>query len=194
MSKAEQTKAFIIEKIAPVFNKKGYAGTSLTDITEATGLTKGSIYGNFENKDEVAVAAFDFNLKKVNTILKNEIAKESSAKDKLLVYVKVYENFAKYSFPEGGCPVLNTSTEADDTHPLLKQRACDAIVNWKKSISDIIKTGITNKEFRKDTGPDQVAITIIAMLEGAVMVGGATGKTQYRNAVIRSLEKMIDSM
>jgi TetR/AcrR family transcriptional repressor of nem operon len=37
---------------------KGYSGTSMSDITAATGLTKGSIYGNFENKDEVAIAAF----------------------------------------------------------------------------------------------------------------------------------------
>lgn len=193
MSKAEQTKAFIIEKIAPVFNKKGYAGTSLSDITEATGLTKGSIYGNFENKDEVALAAFDFNLKKVNAIFKNETGKESSAKKKLKAYIKVYENFAKYSFPEGGCPILNTSTEADDTHPMLKQRAMEAIAGWKKSVSDIIKTGIANKELNKNTDPDQAAITIIAMLEGAVMISGVTGKPQYKNAVMRSLEKIIDS-
>jgi AcrR family transcriptional regulator len=37
---------------------KGYAGTSMYDLTEATGLTKGSIYGNFENKDDVALAGF----------------------------------------------------------------------------------------------------------------------------------------
>ncbi|MES1221812.1 MAG: TetR/AcrR family transcriptional regulator [Bacteroidota bacterium] len=194
MSKAAQTKSFIIEKIAPVFNKKGYAGTSLTDITEATGLTKGSIYGNFANKDEVAVAAFDFNLETVNTILKNEISKESAARNKLKVYVKVYENFGKYSFPEGGCPVLNTSIEADDTHPLLKQRACDAVMSWKKSISDIVKTGIAGKEFSKNTDAEQIAITIIAMLEGSIMIAGATGKTQYRNAVMKSLGKMIDSL
>jgi len=38
-------------------------GTSLSDMTDATGLTKGSIYGNFNSKDEVALAAFDHNLK-----------------------------------------------------------------------------------------------------------------------------------
>ena len=59
MSKAEKTRQFIIEKTAPIFNKKGFAGTSLSDMTEATGLTKGSIYGNFADKDEVAMAAFD---------------------------------------------------------------------------------------------------------------------------------------
>jgi AcrR family transcriptional regulator len=72
MSKSEQTKAFIIEKTAPIFNKKGYAGTSLSDMTEATNLTKGSIYGNFANKDEVALAAFDYNLGRVNGILNRE--------------------------------------------------------------------------------------------------------------------------
>ena len=43
MSKAENTKAYIVEQTAPIFNKKGYIGTSLTDLTEATGLTKGCV-------------------------------------------------------------------------------------------------------------------------------------------------------
>ena len=54
MTKAEKTKQYIIEKTAPVFNRKGFAGTSMNDIVEVTGLTKGSIYGNFE-KDRKSV-------------------------------------------------------------------------------------------------------------------------------------------
>ncbi len=61
MSKAEKTKQFIIEKTAALFNSKGYTRTSLSDISEATGLTKGSIYGNFENRDELAIAVYKFN-------------------------------------------------------------------------------------------------------------------------------------
>lgn len=48
--KSERTRQFIIEKVAPIFNRKGYAGTSLSDLTEATGLTKGAIYGNFKKQ------------------------------------------------------------------------------------------------------------------------------------------------
>jgi TetR/AcrR family transcriptional repressor of nem operon len=61
MSKAEKTKQFIIEKTATLFNTKGYTSTSLSDITAVTGLTKGSIYGNFENKDDVALQAYKHN-------------------------------------------------------------------------------------------------------------------------------------
>ena len=55
MVRSEKTKQLIIEKTASIFNKKGYTGTYLSDLTNATGLTKGSIYGNFKDKIEVAV-------------------------------------------------------------------------------------------------------------------------------------------
>jgi len=64
MSKAEQTRQFIIEKTAPIFNKKGYFATSLSDITTATGLTKGSIYGNFKDKDDLALHVYTYQSKK----------------------------------------------------------------------------------------------------------------------------------
>ena len=47
LTKAEQTTQFIIEKVAPLFNQKGYAATSMSDITRVTGLTKGAIYGDY---------------------------------------------------------------------------------------------------------------------------------------------------
>src|SRR6185503_15648150 len=103
MTKAANTRKFIVEKTAPVFNKKGYAGTSLSDMTEATGLTKGSIYGNFSNKDEVALAAFDHNLQKVDAVFTGEMQHCTTYREKLLVYVKVYNDFQAYPFPVGGC-------------------------------------------------------------------------------------------
>ncbi|PSR55508.1 TetR/AcrR family transcriptional regulator [Adhaeribacter arboris] len=194
MSKAERTRQFIIEKTAPIFNTKGYAGTSIADITDATGLTKGSIYGNFENKDEVAVAAFEFNLAQVQRIIHSEIEKQTSAKDKLLVYVRVYDNFLKFPFPVGGCPILNTAIEADDTHPILKNKAADAITDWKSKISQLINGGIQNKEFRTDVNPDQTALTLIAMIEGAIMITKLTGKTNFRKAILQSVEKLIEEL
>lgn len=80
MSKAENTKAYLIEKSAPVFNTKSYTGVSRNDMTEAAGLTKGGIYWNIANKDELALAVFDHNWTRIRTILKSEISKKSSFK------------------------------------------------------------------------------------------------------------------
>ncbi len=194
MSKAEKTRAFIVEKTAPIFNMKGYAGTSLTDMTEATGLTKGSIYGNFENKDEVALAAFDHNLQKVKSIIKAEMDKRAICKEKLLVYVHVYDNFLHYPFPEGGCPVLNTAIDADDTHPLLRKKVVDAIIGWKDVIIKLVEKGIASKEFGDGLNAEQVALTLIAMIEGGIMISKVTGKVHYRKAVMQSVADYITGL
>jgi AcrR family transcriptional regulator len=194
MSKAERTKSLIIEKTAPVFNTKGYAGTSIADISEATGLTKGSIYGNFSNKDEVALAVFDFNFGKVKDILKWEMSRYTSAKDQLLVYARVYDNYLNYPFPEGGCPVLNTSTEADDTHPALRKKAIGALLSWKKHVIGLIEKGIKDKEFRKGINAEQTALAIIAMIEGGIMISKVTGSSHYRKSIMNSVEKLIEDL
>lgn len=193
MSKAEQTKAFIIEKTAPLFNTKGYEGTSMSDIEMATGLTKGSIYGNFANKDEVALAVFDHNLQKVNSIIHNEMSRYESNRDKLLVYVDAYDNFAD-CLPEGGCPILNTATEADDTHPALRKKAHLAINNWKNKIISIISRGIEAKEFRPGIDAEETALTMIATIEGAIMLARLTGKTAYRKTILQSVKTTIEGL
>ncbi|HEY9259570.1 TetR/AcrR family transcriptional regulator [Chitinophaga sp.] len=194
MNKAEKTKQFIVEMTAPVFNEKGYTGTSLNDMTNATGLTKGSIYGNFANKDEVALAAFDHNIQKVGAIIRQEMDKKTTCKDKLMVYVHVYENFLKHPFPVGGCPILNTAIEADDTHPLLKQKAVNAVYNWKSIISGLIEKGIQQGEFSKHVNVEQTALTMIAMIEGCIMITKLTGKMNYRKAIMQSVEKIINEL
>ena len=194
ISKAEQTRAYIIEKTAPVFNKKGFEGTSLSDMTTATGLTKGSIYGNFSNKDEVALESFDYNLRKITNIISSEMSRHQTAKEKLLVYVNVYDDFLKHPFPEGGCPILNTATEADDTHPALKKKASQAIQNWKMKIEELIEAGVTAKEFKKTTNTEAKALTIIAAIEGAIMITKLTGKINYRNAIMDSVKQIIEDL
>ena len=152
LSKAERTRKFIIEKTASIFNTQGYAGTSLSDLTQATGLTKGSIYGNFENKEQVALAVFDHNYDRILRTTRELINQADTYREKLLIYSKVYHDFMESSFPQGGCPILNTAIEADDTNHLLKNRAADAILKWKENIVKLIQDGSLAGEFKPVLG------------------------------------------
>ena len=122
ITKAEQTTQFIIEKVAPLFNKKGYAATSMSDITRVTGLTKGAIYGNFENKEAIAIAAFD---KSVNDLLKR-IGKHQeqspSPLQKLYLIADFYKTYYDYSKHTGGCPILNIGVNSVQQNSKLVER------------------------------------------------------------------------
>jgi TetR/AcrR family transcriptional repressor of nem operon len=191
MSKSERTKQYIIEKTAPIFNAKGFAGTSMSDMTQVTGLTTGSIYGNFANKDEVALAVFDYNFGRVTDYIKTKILDEQNSINRLLVYPQVYRNFLKISFLQTGCPILNTSTEADDTHPELKQKAADALSYWKRALENQIKRGIERQEINAKTNPSEIAVIIMSLIEGAVMQAKATGRSTELRIAMNFLENYI---
>lgn len=194
MSKSENTKHFIVEKTASLFNTKGYAGTSMNDIMSATGLSKGCIYGNFENKDEVALAAFDYNHNKVNEHMKARILATDNSIERLLVYPDTYKNYFRYPYLLAGCPILNTSTEADDTHPQLRERAENALDFWKTSIENQIKRGVARNEIKEDADPTEIAVVVISMIEGAFMQAKVTNRTKELRIAMEFLEKIITAL
>lgn len=191
LSKAEKTRRYIIEQAAPVFNTKGIAGTSISDMTEVTGLTKGSIYGNFENKDEVALAVFDYNFGKVTQFIKAAILEHINAIDRLLVYPHIYSRFLEIPFLKTGCPILNTATEADDTHPALRRRAANALDFWKESIENQVKRGIARGEIKAEADPAEIATVMIFLIEGGVMQAKVVGRDSELKKAMNFLHRYI---
>jgi TetR/AcrR family transcriptional repressor of nem operon len=194
LSKAERTKRYIIEKSAPIFNKKGYAGTSLSDLTQATGLTKGSIYGNFKNKDEVAVCAFNHNLEFIIQSLATEIDRAETYVEKLLAYTRVYRRNIKAMQAIGGCPILNTVIDADNTNDTLRALAVDTIFNWKRAITGLVRKGKAAGEIKDGTDETVVAENIICLIEGGNAMTKATGETSYIRNAINQTETIIHSI
>ena len=60
MHKGELTRQRIVELAAPIFNQRGFAGCSMQDVMDATGLEKGGLYRHFSSKEELAAEAFRF--------------------------------------------------------------------------------------------------------------------------------------
>ena len=57
--KGSQTRRRIVEQALQLFSVKGYYNTSISDIQEATGLTKGGLYGHFASKEDIWYAVYD---------------------------------------------------------------------------------------------------------------------------------------
>ena len=92
MTKGEQTRREIVEKAAPLFNQKGYEGTSLSDLMSVTGLQKGGIYRHFTSKEELATEAFDYAWKKAVRRRLDGIESSADAVDRLK---KMVSNFVE---------------------------------------------------------------------------------------------------
>src|ERR1700722_4772231 len=110
VTKGERTRQKIVETPAVLVNQKGFMGCSMGDIVAASGLEKGTLYGHFSTKEELALLAFDYAWKDTSDKRVRNVDTVSNAVDKLKIHV---DNFNIPSFP-GGCPLLNFAVDADD--------------------------------------------------------------------------------
>ncbi|EJF99155.1 TetR/AcrR family transcriptional regulator [Flavobacterium sp. F52] len=190
MTKGEETRQFIIEKAAPIFNTKGIAATSMSDIMEATKLSKGSMYVHFENKDVLACAAVDHNMKILSSKLEAALRDGKSAKEQLFAYIDFFSNPINPPVI-GGCPLLNFGTEADDTNPIVKEKVNNAIKRGQQLLTAIVEKGIADKEFIPDWNASEFATALFAMLEGGHLMSRMSGNNNNMNAIEKTLKKII---
>ncbi|MFB6457197.1 TetR family transcriptional regulator C-terminal domain-containing protein [Chitinophaga sp. Hz27] len=193
MKKSEQTRNYIVGQTADIFNKKGYAGTSLSDITTATGLTKGSIYGNFADKEEVAVAVFEYNAYFLHQLLLQYFNKSyRSWKDRLHGLTDLYRDHWLTLCKKGGCPLINAAIDADDTFPALKESTVKAFETWTKEIARIIDGGKKKQEFQPHISSKEYARLFIMLIEGGILLSKTLGQATHLQIALNRIDKIIE--
>jgi TetR/AcrR family transcriptional regulator, transcriptional repressor for nem operon len=191
MSKGENTRRRIVIKAAPLFNRHGFEGSSMSELMEATGLEKGGIYRHFSSKEELAAEAFDHAWQSALDTRMHDLDSVPDTVDKLKRFVR---NFvARRPSVPGGCPLLNTAIEADDGNPVLRDRALKALHGWQSRLASIVSRGIQNREIRRGLEPEKVATVIISSLEGALMISRLERDQAALRAVQSYLERYLET-
>ena len=190
-SKAERTTAFIIQTVAPVFNKHGYIGTSMSHLTEATGLTKGALYGNFENKEALALAAFQYSSTHLLETITENLNSEGSSLQKLFKLTEFYRNYDVYTAEMGGCPVLNVGVDAQHNNRLLNAAAKETIKTIEGKIALVLENGVKSNELKLPVTPLQFAKQFYTMLQGAIAMATITSDRKYLLNTVAYLEQLV---
>ena len=184
MRKSERTKQFIIRIAAPVFNKKGYAGTSLSDLTDATGLTKGSIYGNFDNKESLAVHVFAYGVGRIREHVQSHLTGAQTVMEKIYRFLDFFLAYVFNPPVPGGCVLLNTAVEADDNYPALKEQVALELTHSVDYLKQLLEEAVATGAVSNTCHPDNMAHAIFCSIEGAVMMSRVYDNTEPMQAVI----------
>jgi TetR/AcrR family transcriptional regulator, transcriptional repressor for nem operon len=193
MRKDEITRQHIIIKSAELFNQKGYAGSSIQDIIEATGLTKGGIYRRFSNKDEIAVEAFEYAGQVLMGQVSAAINNADTVIDKIMAVCNVHIDPVNNPPIKGGCPLLNTAVECDDNFPMLRDKALAAYEEMLRLIRDILNHGISVGEILQDADIDSLSSFIVSSLEGSVMASRLSRDSKHVGFVMQQLRLLLNT-
>ena len=192
VTKSEKTSEFIIQQVAPIFNKHGYSGTSMSDLTNATNLTKGAIYGNFKNKEELAFRAFAFNVQRIVDQIKVHIGETRSPIEQLNKLVSFYRNYRKITVKSGGCPVINIGVDANHDNDALLGRVREVIARLQNGIVQLIIAGIEAGEIRSDIDAEKYGRYFFTVIEGAVFLMTTTDDDRFIDEAMDRLDNVIN--
>jgi TetR/AcrR family transcriptional regulator, transcriptional repressor for nem operon len=192
MKKGESTRQRIIEQAAPLFNQMGFEGCSMQDVLEATGLEKGGVYRHFASKEELAAEAFRYAWGQAWKLRREGLDEVKGAVEKLRYLVR---RFSQMQGPiPGGCPLMNTAIDTDDGNTVLRGLAHAGVKEWKKRLCAIVEDGIKAGEIRSDVEPRRIANSMIAALEGALMISRLEGNRTAVCDAQMMLESMLDGI
>jgi len=192
MTKGEVTRQHIIERAAPVFNQRGFAGCSMQDLMEATGLEKGGIYRHFASKEELAVAAFRYAMQQTVAARLVDLDRVTGAIPRLMHVVKAFVEIP--SPVPGGCPLLNVAAYSESGCAGVQAQAKEFMGAWKARLLGILEDGIASGELRRDVDPKRTANAVISMLEGSLVICRIEGTKQARRDAQETLEMMLGGL
>jgi TetR/AcrR family transcriptional regulator, transcriptional repressor for nem operon len=185
------TKENVLLEATKLFNTKGYKTTSISDITVATGYTKGAIYRHFENKEALEMEAFEKMMNAVFFTMNAQIKANTNTKDKLFAILDMFEKYISNPSIKGGCPLLNVAIEMDDTNDPLKKKAQKALAIMKSSITKIMENGKKYNEVKPAAKPALCASILIATIEGGIMMSKLQNDDKDIREIVEHLKNWI---
>jgi len=190
-SKSERTRIFILEKVSPIFNQKGFAGTSLRDLTEVTGLTKGALYAHFQNKEDLAIESLRYNIFKVLEPLSHQLQSSRSPIQKLILIADYYTSYYDMVKPLGGCPLLKVGMDTRNLNTRLFEKVKSFARKLENQLKEIILEGINRQEIKSEISPDHYASLFYSMIEGSIFMAFLQDDPEYLTKISLQLKKLI---
>lgn len=192
--KGEETREMILRKASRLFNERGYAGASLSDVMKVTGLQKGGLYNHFGSKEDLALEAFDFSVAQVNRRVKQWIEGKTTAPERLEAMIAGFVEYFEDPPVPGGCPIMNTAVESDDANPRLRERAREAMNGFLGGIKAVLKGGVKRGELRADVNIDEAALLLLTSFEGALMLSRLHRDGVYLRQTARFLRRYVSEL
>ncbi len=167
MKRSQETEKKIIQSALELFVRKGYHGTSINNITQKVGLTKGALYSHFSSKGELLLRIIDeYRTHFLSKMMQAVTEYQGDAVEKLHRAISFNSKFAMEN--QDLCiflTFLTTELSADvDFEPPLR----NVYQEYQKFISQLIQRGIHQGLFKKGLDPDLAALTFMALHDGVL--------------------------
>ena len=174
-----ETRRRILEVAAEAFADRGYAGTSLSDVLKASGVTKGGFYFHFPSKEALALATLRHKQEQWAGVVMASVLQHPGAIDQLEAMV---EALCDLHEQDRACRAISRlCTELGDEHPELRPQLGTQLTTWMDIVASIIRKGQDEGDISPDVDPVTAAEVAVGSFIGLETVSQVlTGRADLR--------------
>lgn len=194
-NKGIQTRRNIIGKSLQLFSVKGYYNTSISEILDATGLTKGGLYGHFASKEDIWYAVYDEAVSIWKNIVFKGIRNNSDPLKRIEKFIENdIEDYLGSDVFDGGCFFLNMLVElSGQSAPMSKQ-----ILRGFVRLSGLLRSWLQEAQgkslLQANLDLKEIANFIVITLNGAAALYISSRDRSILDQTVRQLRFYINQL
>ncbi len=181
--KGARTRARIVEKAAALIHERGVAATTLDDVKVAAEVSGSQMYHYFPDKNDLVQAVIDY---QADTIVNHNRRALGSA-DGVRAWRNMVITGVKSSQGKGGCALGSLGGQLAESDPQARALIAAGFGLWVSAITDGLRTLHDNGKLPADIDPDDLATTLLATLQGGLLLAQVQRST-------RPLETAVDTL
>jgi len=170
-----------------VFWRKGFQGTSLDDITAATGLAKPSLYAAFGDKNALFLKVLDRYHERIIANAEPVLNDGPSARDAIERWLTGFVPFCSGVRGSRGCLSINTAADGASEQKEIRKK----VERFNRKLEELLRNRLRadRTQFSDAFDPDSVAHTIMAIYLGLmVMAKGAPDAARVRATLNQAMK------
>lgn len=161
----------LIQSALRLMLDKGYAGTTVDEICEAAGASKGSFYYFFDTKEDIGLAALESFYDGAQKLLQNGTYMEiEDPIERAFGYLDHAEAVSRKIWGDG-CLLGTFATDLARTHPAIRKRVIALFERATAAVAQMFAPIAARR--RKGPSAVQLAEQYLAILEGSIVLARA---------------------
>ena len=183
----EKTKQHIAEKATELFSQKGYLATSIEDICQATGVSKGSLYYHFKSKEFLFLYLLEKQYTEWSGLWQDKEKQHATSVEKLYALAAfLLEDFLSHPLRRAGEEFAGSQL-AD---PAIMEQVLTMLSSSYTLYIPIFEEGIARGEFA-DGDPRELAMILEGYITGLINVGLNMGEENLFDLMKRGIDILL---
>jgi AcrR family transcriptional regulator len=180
--KPQFDEAAVIDAAIQVFWRHGYSAASISDLTEATGLSRSSLYQRFGDKDGLFQEALAAYLERL--LRRMEAVQDGTARARLDALLRSFLPTASTADKPAGCLIARSCAELTELSQAGRAAAVSAASRQRQVILSLLRDGLARGELAEDADIDALAWHYLGVLQAILNLPPAGADAGVLNRMI----------